>query len=56
MPCIIQGGPLHRVLHDVLGAYVCYRPDVGYVSIYVHVYVYMYVCMYVGMCIYRYIT
>ena len=29
---LLQGGPLHHVLHDVLGAYVCYRPDVGYVS------------------------
>lgn len=27
-----QGGPYHDVLHSVLGAYTCYRPDVGYVS------------------------
>ncbi|XP_076804679.1 TBC1 domain family member 12-like [Clavelina lepadiformis] len=31
--CIFQkGGPYHDVLHDILGAYVCYRPDVGYVQ------------------------
>ncbi len=28
-----QGGPYHDILHSVLGAYTCYRPDVGYVSI-----------------------
>ncbi|XP_061412648.1 TBC1 domain family member 14-like isoform X2 [Lethenteron reissneri] len=29
--CIFQkGGPYHDVLHSVLGAYTCYRPDVGY--------------------------
>lgn len=27
-----QGGPYHDMLHSVLGAYTCYRPDVGYVS------------------------
>ncbi len=27
-----QGGPYHDVLHSILGAYTCYRPDVGYVS------------------------
>lgn len=27
-----QGGPYNRPLHDVLGAYACYRPDVGYVQ------------------------
>ena len=27
-----QGGPYNQVLHDVLGAYACYRPDVGYVQ------------------------
>jgi len=26
------GGPYHDILHDILGAYVCYRPDVGYVQ------------------------
>lgn len=28
-----QGGPYHDVLHSILGAYTCYRPDVGYVSL-----------------------
>ena len=28
----LQGGPYHQILHDVLGAYACYRPDVGYVQ------------------------
>nr|CAB3266826.1 TBC1 domain family member 14 [Phallusia mammillata] len=33
MLCIFQkGGPYHDILHDILGAYVCYRPDVGYVQ------------------------
>lgn len=27
-----KGGPYHDVLHSILGAYTCYRPDVGYVS------------------------
>ena len=27
-----QGGPYHQSLHDVLGAYACYRPDIGYVQ------------------------
>ena len=27
-----QGGPYNESLHDVLGAYACYRPDVGYVQ------------------------
>lgn len=27
-----EGGPFHETLHDVLGAYACYRPDVGYVQ------------------------
>lgn len=34
-PCFLplsQGGPYHDLLHSVLGAYTCYRPDVGYVS------------------------
>ncbi|EPY88695.1 hypothetical protein CB1_000159030 [Camelus ferus] len=25
-----QGGPYHDMLHSILGAYTCYRPDVGY--------------------------
>lgn len=28
----MQGGPYNQMLHDVLGAYACYRPDVGYVQ------------------------
>lgn len=28
----MQGGPYHDLLHSVLGAYTCYRPDIGYVS------------------------
>lgn len=28
-----QGGPYHDLLHSVLGAYTCYRPDIGYVSL-----------------------
>jgi len=27
----LQGGPYHNLLHGLLGAYACYRPDVGYV-------------------------
>lgn len=30
---LLQGGPYHDLLHSLLGAYACYRPDVGYVSI-----------------------
>ncbi|XP_051536074.1 TBC1 domain family member 14-like isoform X1 [Myxocyprinus asiaticus] len=31
--CIFQqGGPYYDVLHSILGAYTCYRPDVGYVQ------------------------
>ncbi|KAK8724067.1 hypothetical protein OTU49_011428 [Cherax quadricarinatus] len=31
--CIFQkGGPYHDPLHNILGAYACYRPDVGYVQ------------------------
>lgn len=31
--CIFQkGGPYYDILHSLLGAYVCYRPDVGYVQ------------------------
>ena len=33
--CIFQhGGPYYQLLHNVLGAYVCYRPDIGYVQVY----------------------
>jgi TBC1 domain family member 14 len=28
----LQGGPYYNTLHSLLGAYVCYRPDVGYVQ------------------------
>lgn len=28
----LQGGPYYDMLHCLLGAYVCYRPDVGYVQ------------------------
>ena len=32
--CIFQsGGPYYELLHNVLGAYVCYRPDIGYVQV-----------------------
>ncbi|XP_038607890.1 TBC1 domain family member 12-like [Tachyglossus aculeatus] len=27
-----KGGPYHELLHSILGAYTCYRPDVGYVQ------------------------
>lgn len=27
-----KGGPYHNVLYTVLGAYSCYRPDIGYVQ------------------------
>ncbi|KAM3960766.1 LOW QUALITY PROTEIN: TBC1 domain family member 12 [Aphomia sociella] len=31
--CIFQpGGPYFDVLHELLAAYVCYRPDIGYVQ------------------------
>lgn len=30
--CCRQGGPYHDLLHQLLGAYVCYRPDVGYIQ------------------------
>ncbi|XP_070210065.1 TBC1 domain family member 14-like isoform X2 [Littorina saxatilis] len=31
--CIFQkGGPYHDLMHNLLGAYACYRPDVGYVQ------------------------
>lgn len=32
LPLHLQGGPYHDLLHSVLGAYTCYRPDIGYVS------------------------
>ena len=28
-----QGGPYHHVLGDLLSAYVCFRPDIGYVQV-----------------------
>ncbi|KAL6102137.1 tbc1d12 [Pungitius sinensis] len=34
-PCLFifqKGGPYHDLLHSVLGAYTCYRPDIGYVQ------------------------
>lgn len=32
--CIFQrGGPYYDMLHCLLAAYVCYRPDVGYVQV-----------------------
>ncbi|XP_026171165.1 TBC1 domain family member 12-like isoform X1 [Mastacembelus armatus] len=31
--CVFQkGGPYHNLLRNILGAYTCYRPDVGYVQ------------------------
>ena len=27
-----QGGPYHDLLHELLGTYACYRPDVGYIQ------------------------
>ncbi|XP_037091373.1 LOW QUALITY PROTEIN: TBC1 domain family member 12-like [Pollicipes pollicipes] len=27
-----KGGPYHELLHELLGAYACYRPDVGYIQ------------------------
>ncbi|KAK3918628.1 TBC1 domain family member 12 [Frankliniella fusca] len=31
--CIFQkGGPYYDILHSLLGAYACYRPDIGYVQ------------------------
>lgn len=32
MNFVFQGGPYHDPLHNILGAYACYRPDVGYVQ------------------------
>lgn len=33
--CIFQpGGPYFDVLHELLAAYVCYRPDIGYVQVF----------------------
>lgn len=32
--CIFQpGGPYFDVLHEMLAAYVCYRPDIGYIQV-----------------------
>jgi len=28
-----KGGPYHNVLGDLLSAYVCFRPDIGYVQV-----------------------
>ncbi len=28
-----QGGPYHSALDDLLSAYVCFRPDIGYVQV-----------------------
>lgn len=28
-----HGGPFHQVLGDLLSAYVCFRPDIGYVQV-----------------------
>ena len=28
----MKGGPYYDILHSLLGAYACYRPDVGYVQ------------------------
>ena len=28
-----DGGPFHQVLGDLLSAYVCFRPDIGYVQV-----------------------
>lgn len=28
-----EGGPYHRALDDLLSAYVCFRPDIGYVQV-----------------------
>lgn len=32
MTCVLQGGPYYDVLHSLLGAYVCYQPEIGYVQ------------------------
>ncbi|VVC91035.1 unnamed protein product [Leptidea sinapis] len=33
--CIFQpGGPYFDVLHELLAAYVCYRPDIGYIQVF----------------------
>ena len=29
-----QGGPLHQALDELLSAYVCFRPDIGYVQVF----------------------
>ena len=29
---LFQGGPYYDVLHSLLGAYVCYQPEIGYVQ------------------------
>ncbi len=40
-----QRGPYHDVLHSILGAYTCYRPDVGYVSLVYSSDVYCFFCL-----------
>lgn len=40
--CIFQpGGPYFDVLHELLAAYVCYRPDIGYIQVKFRVYTYV---------------
>lgn len=41
--CIFQpGGPYFDVLHELLAAYVCYRPDIGYVQVSSYSFVFFY--------------
>lgn len=41
--CIFQpGGPYFDVLHELLAAYVCYRPDIGYIQVNVTIFVFSY--------------
>ena len=30
----LQGGPYYELLQSVLGAFACYRPDIGYVRLF----------------------
>lgn len=41
-----EGGPYSEVLHSLLAAYVCYRPDVGYVQVGFQVFFYS-ICIFV---------